>query len=496
MSPSSPPKPSFHSQSPPQGSSPINSTSRRERGGEWELPLRTGLSSSSSSAATTSSALWASKSASSSRSKSQTTTNISALLAEEPKSYVHKVEILVRLKNEIKRLQERLKEEEKSFKEKEDIYHEQNIKRDSYEKSLLERIHCLEERNRELQNTIEEKAREEEINMSLKVTIEEQKQKELSQGKEITNLKNMVEILNTQNEDLRSSLKILQEAHSDLVQRLKADLHEEKELRAQLEIKVIEKDKSFDRFTQDQGEICDDLRKKNQELEELISSMTSSRLAAMKKHVRNTVKRCLAMTAEESLGWSFGKWRDDYRDAKERERVITQRVRMALENRFMATKYQRLSWGFDLWRDTTKRVKEIDDMKTRIRAALERRLMTTVHDRKSWAFHIFKNALQDARKIEAILKRTQLEEAAAAAAVNDTQDVHTHPKGDHDDDDDEYFSRFFSPTMEKNRNKNRDYNSSVRSVCSNKSYHTYEIGAGLRIHTPILDQLCTKYGVR
>ena len=47
-------------------------------------------------------------------------------------------------------------------------------------------------------------------------------------------------------------VKTLQEAHTDLVQRLKTELQQERDVGVQLEAKITEKDKSFDKFKQDQ----------------------------------------------------------------------------------------------------------------------------------------------------------------------------------------------------------------------------------------------------
>ena len=129
-----------------------------EGGGEWELPLRTGVTTSPPAPLQTKNNSSSSSSASSSSSspsptRSETTTNISTLLLEEPRSYVHKLELVDRLKKEIKKLRESLKEKERMFKAKESSFHKDLSMKDVHERSLNAKIASLEESNRKLHSS-------------------------------------------------------------------------------------------------------------------------------------------------------------------------------------------------------------------------------------------------------------------------------------------------------------------------------------------------------
>ena len=510
MSASSPPKPSFHNQSPPNGGG------RGKGGGEWELPLRTGVTTSPPAPLQTKNNSSSSSSASSSSSspsptRSETTTNISTLLLEEPRSYVHKLELVDRLKKEIKKLRESLKEKERMFKAKESSFHKDLSMKDVHEHSLNAKIASLEESNRKLHSTVERQAREEKKNALLSATIEEHRHHELLQGTEITNLKDMIGTLKEQNEDSRQSLKTLQEAHTDLVQRLKTELQQERDARVQLEAKITEKDKSFDKFKQDQREICDELHEKNRELEKQVSALTASRLEGMKKNVRSIMKRCLATSAEDKLAWSFGTWRDDYRGAKERERVVTQRVKMVLEYRFTSTASQRLTWGFQTWKGVVGQQREKEKIKNRVRIALEQRFMTSVYDQKVWVLKTFKNALDDARRREAMLKQSiELDQSVADKCKDKVDSSMQDIEGgeveeENDDDGDECYNMSVSRLLSshvKNRgcfsgHHNHSSSSDRKRRDNHNRIHEYNRHTvGVKINTPLLDELCTKYGVR
>ena len=210
----------------------------------------------------------------------------------------------------------------------------------------------------------------------------------------------------------------------------------------------------------------------------------------MKKGVRNTIKRVLATSAEEKMAWSFGKWKDEYVEAKAQCNAVT-RVRASLERRLLSTANERVSRGFALWKSVVEKMRDRERIKKRVWLALEQKFMVMVHDQVNWAFQVLKNAFVDAKRRETQLKEdANLDETAVG------------------EDEDGYHSYCFSSRAEMDgeahgssnsyghRSSSRGGKNSSRHGYSDGYRATMKMNPGLKIRTPVLDELCIKYGVR
>ena len=351
-----------------------------------------------------------------------------------------------------------------------------------------------------LRTTIERQARGKQEMDDLMGRCKDYERRFALEMKEMQLLQSEVAVLQEANQGMKQALErsnqaheTLQTSHLDLVNRMKKEYNEEVEKRVRLESVIAEKDKSLDIAMQDHKEIFDELNikiesitKEKEELECKLLHADDVNTSRLHNRIRSLLQRCLMSSAKDQLIWSFTLWKDitqreKYEESlgvmkKEYDKQIFQslchNVYSAIERRLMTYAKEELRWGMNKWKSFMISLGNRDELRTRVRAVIQRCFIGSARDHMRWALNIWRDITfsVSSKKVE--------DETLTSLRSKENQVVYATGLKDG-----ALLSSESDVGLGLSAHSSFTFVSRVRM-------------SSRAIRTPILDELCMKYGVR